>query len=88
MDDMKPPHLYLLDRPKFEEWCESQKHVILYPKADGCVVFINHIPHQGAKERDDMELFLCGAMSFVIIRLHRISSEADSGSGFMFLRTL
>ena len=51
----EPPHLYPLDRPKFEEWCESQEHAILYPKAGDCVVFINHMPHQGAKERDDME---------------------------------
>ena len=52
---VEPPHLYPLDRPKFEAWCEAQEHVILYPKAGDCVVFINHIPHQGAKERDDME---------------------------------
>ena len=52
----EPPHLYPLDRPKFEAWCDdAQEHVILYPKAGDCVVFINHIPHQGAKERDDME---------------------------------
>ena len=51
----EPPHLYPMERPKFETWCESQEHVILYPKAGDCVVFMSHIPHQGAKERDDME---------------------------------
>lgn len=51
----EPPHLYPMDRPKFEAWCEAQEHVVLYPKAGDCVVFISHIPHQGAKERDDMD---------------------------------
>ena len=51
----EPPHLYPMERPKFEAWCESQEHVILYPTAGDCVVFMSHIPHQGAKERDDME---------------------------------
>ena len=52
---IEPEHLYPLDRPKFEAWCEAQKHVILHPMAGDCVVFMNHIPHQGAKEHDDME---------------------------------
>ncbi|MBI4530891.1 MAG: phytanoyl-CoA dioxygenase family protein [Candidatus Latescibacteria bacterium] len=52
---VEPPHLYPIDRPKFEAWCEQQEHVVLYPKAGDCVVFLSHIPHQGAKERDDME---------------------------------
>ncbi|MBM3216907.1 phytanoyl-CoA dioxygenase family protein [Candidatus Poribacteria bacterium] len=51
----EPPFLYPMDRPKFEEWCEAQEHVVIYPKAGDCVVFYSHIPHQGAKERDDME---------------------------------
>ena len=51
----EPPHLYPMDRPKFEDWCETQEHTVLYPKAGDCVVFISHIPHQGAKERDDMD---------------------------------
>jgi hypothetical protein len=51
----EPPHLYPINRPKFEAWCEEQEHVILYPMAGDCVVFISHMPHQGAKERDDME---------------------------------
>jgi hypothetical protein len=52
---IEPPHLYPMDRPLFEEWCEAQEHVVIYPKAGDCVVFLSHIPHQGAKERDDME---------------------------------
>ena len=28
----EPPHLYPLDRPKFEAWCEAQDHVILHPE--------------------------------------------------------
>ena len=51
----EPPHLYPLDRPRFEAWCQSQEHVVLHPKAGDCVLFLSHIPHQGAKERDDME---------------------------------
>ena len=51
----EPKYIYAGDWPKFEAWCNAQEHVILYPKAGDCVVFINHIPHQGAKERDDME---------------------------------
>ena len=51
----EPKYIYAGDWPKFEAWCDAQEHVILYPKAGDCVVFINHIPHQGAKERDDME---------------------------------
>jgi len=52
---LEPPQLYPMDRPKFEAWCEAQEHVVLYPKTSDCVVFLSHIPHQGAKERDDME---------------------------------
>ena len=51
----EPKYIYAGDWPKFEAWCNAQEHVILYPKAGDCVVFINHMPHQGAKERDDME---------------------------------
>ncbi|MBT3346117.1 MAG: hypothetical protein HN712_10160 [Gemmatimonadetes bacterium] len=51
----EPPHMQPLDREKFEAWCEAQEHVILHPKAGDCVVFLSHIPHQGAKERDDMD---------------------------------
>ena len=52
---MEPPHLHPMDRPKFEAWCEAQEHDMVYPKAGDCVIFLSHIPHQGAKERDDME---------------------------------
>ena len=51
----EPPHLSPMRRAKFEAWCEAQEHVVLHPKAGDCVVFLSHIPHQGAKERDDME---------------------------------
>jgi hypothetical protein len=50
-----PPHLYPLDRPKFEEWCEKQEKAVLYPKAGDAVVFFSHIPHQGAKENANVE---------------------------------
>ena len=52
---IEPEHLYPVDRPKFEAWCEAQAHVVLHPMAGDCVIFMNHMPHQGAKERDDME---------------------------------
>lgn len=51
----EPPYLQPMDRPKFEEWCDAQEHDVIYPKAGDCVIFFSHIPHQGAKERDDME---------------------------------
>lgn len=51
----EPPGLRPMDRPKFEAWCQAQEHVVLYPKAGDAVLFYSHIPHQGAKERDDME---------------------------------
>jgi hypothetical protein len=40
---------------EFREWCEQAEHVVLYPKAGDCVLFYSHIPHQGAKMRDDLE---------------------------------
>jgi len=40
---------------EFRTWCEEQEHDILYPKAGDCVLFYSHIPHQGAKLRDDLE---------------------------------
>ena len=40
---------------EFREWCDRQEHAILYPKAGDCVLFYSHIPHQGAKMRDDLE---------------------------------
>lgn len=51
----EPPHLHPMDRPRFDAWCEAQKQVVLHPKAGDCILFLSHIPHQGAKERDDME---------------------------------
>jgi hypothetical protein len=40
---------------EFRSWCDRQEPVILYPKAGDCVLFYSHIPHQGAKMRDDLE---------------------------------
>ena len=52
----EPPGLrHPFNREVFDEWCESQEHVILHPGAGDVVIFLSHIPHQGAKERDDME---------------------------------
>ncbi|MBI3831401.1 MAG: phytanoyl-CoA dioxygenase family protein [Planctomycetes bacterium] len=51
----EPPHLYPLDRAKFEAWCEQSEKVVLYPKAGDAVVFFSHIPHQGAKENASVE---------------------------------
>lgn len=52
---IEPPHLYPMDREKFEAWCEAQDYILLHPKAGDVVIFYSHMPHQGAKERDDME---------------------------------
>tara|TARA_B100000029_G_scaffold389840_1_gene386355 strand:+ start:55142 stop:55891 length:750 start_codon:yes stop_codon:yes gene_type:complete len=52
----EPPHLYpRVDHIQFEKWCNSQVHEVLHPKAGDAVVFLSHIPHQGAKEDDGME---------------------------------
>jgi hypothetical protein len=51
----EPEHLEPVDHPKFEEWCDAQEHVVIYPKAGDCVLFLSHIPHRGAKEQDDIE---------------------------------
>ena len=52
----EPPYLHpKIEHAKFEAWCGEQEHVILYPKAGDAVVFLSHIPHQGAKEDDNME---------------------------------
>jgi hypothetical protein len=39
----------------FREWCDQAEHVILYPKAGDCILFYSHIPHQGAKQQEDLE---------------------------------
>ena len=52
----EPQHLYpKVEHEKFEEWCREQDHVVLHPQAGDAVVFLSHIPHQGAKDNDDME---------------------------------
>jgi Phytanoyl-CoA dioxygenase (PhyH) len=40
---------------EFRAWCDAQEHVVLYPKAGDCVLFYSHIPHQGAKEQEQIE---------------------------------
>jgi hypothetical protein len=52
---VEPDGLSPHDRPTFEEWCESQDHVVIHPNAGDAVVFLSHIPHQGAKHDDSME---------------------------------
>lgn len=52
----EPPYLYpRIEHEAFEKWCYAQEHVVLHPMAGDAVVFLSHIPHQGAKEDDDME---------------------------------
>ncbi len=52
---VEPDGLSPHDRPIFEEWCDSQEHVVLHPKAGDAVVFLSHIPHRGGKDDDTME---------------------------------
>jgi phytanoyl-CoA dioxygenase PhyH len=52
---IEPPHLYPINREKFEDWCEGQEHVVIHPKAGDCVLFLSHIPHQGAKDEPTMD---------------------------------
>jgi hypothetical protein len=52
---VEPDGLSPHDRPTFETWCESQEHVVIHPKAGDAVLFLSHIPHQGAKDDDTME---------------------------------
>lgn len=37
----------------FYQWCEQQQHTHLYPMTGDAVVFFSHIPHQGAKLKED-----------------------------------
>ena len=37
----------------FYQWCEKQPHTHLYPLTGDVVVFFSHIPHQGAKLRQE-----------------------------------
>ena len=43
---------YNSDNP-FYQWCEKQPHTHLYPMTGDAVVFFSHIPHQGAKLRQE-----------------------------------
>jgi hypothetical protein len=52
---LDPAKFHGYDRNEFRDWCEAQEHVVLYPKAGDCVLFLSHIPHQGAKIVEDME---------------------------------
>ncbi|MAF09612.1 hypothetical protein CMK11_04105 [Candidatus Poribacteria bacterium] len=52
---VEPDGLAPHDRPTFEAWCESREHVVIHPKAGDAVLFLSHIPHQGAKDDDRME---------------------------------
>lgn len=42
------------DNP-FHRWCEAQQHVVVYPRAGDCLLFLSHIPHRGEKESDQIE---------------------------------
>jgi len=77
----EPPHLYPMDRPKFEEWCYAQEHEVIYPKAGDAVVFFSHIPHQGAKERDDVERsnVVC---HYQLTPMHETAWHVSSPRGF------
>ncbi len=45
---------YNSDNP-FYQWCEKQGHTHLYPMTGDVVVFFSHIPHQGAKLKQEDE---------------------------------
>lgn len=45
---------YNSDNP-FYQWCEEQTQTHLYPLAGDAVVFFSHIPHQGAKLKEEDE---------------------------------
>lgn len=49
------PYQYYSEDPNnpFQKWCDSQEQVHLHPNAGDVVVFFSHVPHQGAKLRDD-----------------------------------
>jgi ectoine hydroxylase-related dioxygenase (phytanoyl-CoA dioxygenase family) len=55
-DELRPFLRYTEDRnDPFQRWCDEQEHVDLYPLAGDAVVFLSHIPHQGAKTGPDPE---------------------------------
>ena len=45
---------YNSDNP-FYQWCERQEHIHLHPMTGDAVVFFSHIPHQGAKLKEDAD---------------------------------
>ena len=51
----EPPHSSPMQRMAFNEWCRTQEHVAVHPRAGDAVLFYSHMPHRGLKERDDMK---------------------------------
>ena len=67
---------------KFATWCDAQEHDIVYPKAGDCILFLNHIPHRGCKEKDDMERsnIVC---HYQVTPMHEGVTYVSSPSGFI-----
>ncbi|MCE9591598.1 MAG: phytanoyl-CoA dioxygenase family protein [Planctomycetes bacterium] len=52
--EFKDNQYYTEDRNNpFQKWCEAQPQTHLHPMSGDAVIFFSHVPHQGAKLRDD-----------------------------------
>ena len=52
--ELRPHSGYTTDPTNpFQAWCEAQPKTHLHPMAGDAVVFVSHIPHQGAKLGED-----------------------------------
>lgn len=53
-EEFKHNQYYTEDRNNpFQKWCDAQPQVHLHPMSGDVVIFLSHVPHQGAKLRDD-----------------------------------
>ncbi len=60
-EEMRKHVGYTDDRSNpFQVWCDEQPHVDLHPMSGDAVVFLSHIPHQGAKTGPDEEDLIRG----------------------------
>lgn len=81
-----PPHLYPMAFEAFQRWCEGQPHDDVHPLAGDCVVFLSHLPHQGAKvdaasERGNVVCHYQGCPMHE--RLWHVSSPSGSAGPFV-----
>ncbi|MCX5662832.1 MAG: phytanoyl-CoA dioxygenase family protein [Planctomycetota bacterium] len=77
--EFKDNQYYTEDRNNpFQKWCDAQPQTHLHPLAGDVVVFLSHVPHQGAKLRDDAP----GTMRSNVV-LHYQTNPMYPGAAFV-----